>query len=167
MATKTITNNAGYFRDVTDFRTGQDSAGIDLDYPQVVHRFRADATILKGQTLMEVAPTATVPLSVTPMTAAIGTSDPWMFVGVALHGAAAGEDVDVVVWGYCTVVIEDGDTPASASVLLVPDTTTGSAAVATAGTGSVIGKTLGPEIGTTNTAFCFIGPVVRPDLDVS
>lgn len=159
MADRVITNPLSAYRTVTDYRTGTDAAGGDLEYPREIQQWRANATITKGQALMMVAPTATVPPSVTPMTAAIGASDAWLFVGAAMEDAAAGDTVAVLVRGYGVVKTETADTPAFANALCVPDTTTGAFAVpADSATGQAqVGYVLGPEIGTTDTAFAYVG----------
>lgn len=156
-----LTNPVGAHKTTSDFRNGVS----DFGEPQLYQRnalFRANATITKGQALMDVAPTATVPFSVTPMTAAVAASDSWAFVGAALESAAAGDLVNVLVEGYGVLLLEDADTAAFRNVLRLPDTTTGAFATSAdplAGE-AVCGKVLGPEIGTTNTAFCYLGFVV-------
>lgn len=152
-----IDNTRHVYASVDDFTTGQDSSGADLPFPKTVERWRANAAISKGEALMFVEATTTVPISVTPMTAAIGTSDPWLFAGIALADAAAGDDVDVCVQGVCHVLMEDADAGgAFANAISVPDTTTGRCATTTGASTPVVGVQLSAEVGTTNFAVCKI-----------
>lgn len=165
MPQSVITNTRQIYRDVDDFTTMQDAGGADLSFPQETETWRANAAISKGEILMFVAATTTVPLSVTPMTAAIGTSDPWLYAGFAADDASAGGDVNVVVGGYVHALLEDADAGgAFANSVQVPDTTTGRAATGTAASLPVVGVQLSDEIGTTNFALVklFQG-VPRPD----
>jgi hypothetical protein len=159
MAESAITNPSAALQTVTDFRTGLDSSGAPLQQGQQGWPYRANATIEAGQALMFVAPTATVPLSVTPMTTAIVTSDPWLFAGVAADAAAAGDQVLVIRRGVCVVQHDTSDTPAAADVLALPNATTGDFATAAAVTGlRVVGTVLGPEIGTSNRCLAYLDP---------
>jgi hypothetical protein len=164
MPQNVITNPAGVYTTVTDFRTGRDESGVPLSYPQQIDYLRANATITRGQALMDVVPTQTVPLSVTPMTAAITASDPWKFVGVALADAVAGDFVPVCVRGYCEVLFDTASTAAADSLLLAPGTTTGDFDIKTAAVAAdaVVGKVLGPEISTTDRCFAYVGWVAVP-----
>src|SRR5688500_5568200 len=103
----------GYYTGVTDFRNATDEGGGDIETRNIKFPFRAHAAITQGQALMTVAPTEPVPLSVTPMTTAVSTSDPWAFAGIAAASADAGDVVDVVVWGYTRALLEAADTPAA------------------------------------------------------
>lgn len=125
-----ISNPFSALTAVTTFLFARDSAGIEIEYGKgEVYTLRANATILQGEALMHVVPTATLPLSVTPMTAAADMS---LFAGVALTGAAAGELVQFVRRGYVIAFTDDSDTPAFGQVLLKPDATTGQFATAAA-----------------------------------
>lgn len=116
-----LANPLGAFRTVADFTLGVDAAG-ELVTPEIrCVPYRANAAITKGQALMFVAPTTTVPVSVTPMTAAAADH---LFAGVALHAAAAGATVQVVTNGHCLIQVGAG-TAAAASYGVVPATTTG------------------------------------------
>lgn len=159
MGSRQITNPMAAYTTVTDYRTGVDAAGADLAYERKVEQFRANATIVKGQALMWVAPTATVPLSVTPMTAAVSASDAWLFAGAAMESAEAGDTVAVLREGFGVVQTETADTPAFGNALCLPDTTTGDFATpADSPTGGAqVGVVLGPEIGTTDTAWVYLG----------
>ena len=117
-----VHNPFGVNQGVADFRDAVDSTGSDIETRNISWPFRANATIAKGEAIMTVAPTATVPVSVSPMTAAIGTSDPWSFAGIAGNAADAGETVQVIVFGYCRALLEAADSPAALNVLAVPDT---------------------------------------------
>lgn len=143
---------------VTDYRTGQDVNGHDLHQGQgEVYSFRADATILKGQALGWVVPTATVPLSVTPMAAATSAL---LYAGAAGDGAAVGETVTVIRRGVAVVRI-GADAPAGGNGLLSPDTTTGEFEAGAAAVGNqIVGVVLGPEIGTTGTCLAFLDPTL-------
>lgn len=117
----TLANPTGANKTVPDFTLGVDNAG-ELVTPEVASvPYRANAAVTKGQALMFVAPTTTVPISVTPMTAAGAT---WLYAGVALNAAAAGGIVQVVTEGHCLINVGAG-TAAAASYALVPETTTG------------------------------------------
>ena len=161
-----ITNPAGAFKTVTTFLSGQDSSGDDLQVGLgITYSLRADAAITRGQALMFVAPTATVPLSVTPFTAA---ADEQIFAGAALHAAAAGDQVEVVREGFCTVKFDTGSTAAFGSVFKQPVTATGDFEIIADPVGGadqppVLGLCLGTEIGTSDTCFGYIGWV--PALD--
>lgn len=116
-----IPNPLGAFKTVPDFTLGVSDAG-ELITPEIeVVQYRANAAITKGQALMFVAPTTTVPLSVTPMTAAAADR---LHAGAAMHAASAGQLVGVAINGHCMVNVGAG-TAAAASYVLVPATTTG------------------------------------------
>lgn len=161
-----LSNPAGTHRTVTDFRTGVDNKGNDLVHTdQVVQGYIADAAVARGEALALVAPSQTAPVKVTPMTTTITGADPWRFVGVALHDAAAGEWVQVVVAGTCVIKHNSGDTPAAWNLVALPGTSTGVFAVGAtdpADNGLYCGVVLGPETGTTDTCLAKIGqPLVR------
>lgn len=118
---KTLANSFGAFGTVSDFRTGKYSNGAALGYDQDFENWRANATITKGQALMLVAATATVPVSVTPMTAA---GDKRLFVGVANENASAGQSVQVVTKGFALINVGSG-TPSALDLFVLPATTTG------------------------------------------
>lgn len=146
-----ITNPFGALSSVSDFRTGKTDDGQELQQGQMGWPYRANAAINKGDMLMWVAPTQTVPLSVSPMTAAITASDAWMFAGVALESAAIGQMCPVVQQGVVIINHVVADTPAAADVFGLPQTTTGLAETNAAITGLfVAGTVLTAEIGTTN-----------------
>lgn len=143
MADQALTNPFGAHKTVTDYRTGRDAAGEELAYGSIRNIYRADAAIAKGEVVMWVAPTASVPLSVTPMTAAAADT---LFAGVAQNTAAAGGRVTVVENGHCLVDVA-AETAAFGSLLTAPATTTGKAEIgatfdATLVVGSVIGVAL-------------------------
>lgn len=144
--TSVLNNPLGANRTVTTFVSGKDADGIDLYAPTETEAYRANATITKGQALSFVVPTATVPVSVTPMAAA---TDDRMYVGVALDGAAAGDTVLVATRGLCLVKVVD-DTPAAGDHLGLPDTTTGSfeTTATDPDATAIVGKQAGVVLGT-------------------
>lgn len=163
-----ITNPGAAFYSLpaAGFVNGQDSTGADLNYGiGIEYTLRANAAITRGQALMFVAPTATVPLSVTPFTAA---ADEQIFAGCAAEAAAAGDQVRVIREGFCTVKFDTGSTAAFGSVFLQPVTATGDFEIIADPVGGadappVLGLCLGAEIGTSDTCFGYIGHV--PQLD--
>jgi hypothetical protein len=104
MTVQMITNPQSKLKAVTDYRDGKTSSGELLSYGGSYEPFRANATITKGQALIFVVPTATVPLSVTPEATA---SELWYFAGYAMHGASAGQTVMVCQHGHCEVLVYD------------------------------------------------------------
>jgi hypothetical protein len=118
---KTLANPFVAFGQASDIRTGKYNNGAVLEYDADYENWRANATITKGQALMFVAATATVPVSVTPMTAA---GDKRLFVGVANEAAAAGQSVQVVTKGFCLINVGAG-APAALDLFVLPATTTG------------------------------------------
>lgn len=146
-----ITNPNGALSTVTDYRTGKTSDGQELQQGQIAWPFEASVAINKGDMLMFVAPSATAPVTVAPMTAAISASDPHTFAGVALEAASIGDLVPVLQFGIGIINHVVADTPAALDVFGLPQTTTGLAETNAAVTGLfVVGLVLGPEIGTTN-----------------
>lgn len=150
-----INDPAGAHRVVSDYRLGKDADGYDLTGPQDIYYLRADAAITKGQALMLVVPTQTVPVSVAPMTAA---AEDAFFIGVALESAAAGAMVAVLNKGFARVLFDASDTAAAGDYLVVPATTTGRLDVigAVAANAVVVGLMLGAEDGTTDTVYAYI-----------
>ena len=148
------------------FVNGQDSSGADLDVGVgISYTIRANAAITRGQALMWVAPTATVPLSVTPFTAA---ADEQIFAGCAFDNTAAGDNCLVIREGFCTVKFDTGSTAAFGSVFKQPVTATGDFEIIADPIGGadappVLGLCLGVEIGTTDTCFGYIGWVPATD----
>lgn len=140
-----IINPDGALDDVTDFRTGRNRTGAPLMQGQQVFSYRADAPVVRGQCLTFVAPTATVPLSVTPTTTALAASHPHLWAGVALNSAATGKAVDCCFQGVAVVQFDSSDTPAAGNLLLLPDATTGDFAAAAAAVANdvVVGAVLG------------------------
>lgn len=147
MPSRAIINPAGAYRGA-NFLTGRGDDGLPLALPQAeVESWRANAAVLRGQALNWVAPTATVPLSVTPMAAA--TAD-HLFAGAALEDAAIGEQVQVCAAGFCEVLIDTSDTAAFGGVIGIPDATTGRFSTAAAEVDEVasVGICLGTESAT-------------------
>lgn len=125
MAEQQITNPLAAHQDVTSFITGRTSQGELLSWGQEVREFRADAAIAKGEVVAWVAPTATVPLSVTPMTVAAADI---LFAGVAQEAAAVGAPCTIVTEGFALVDV-GAETAAFGSLLTCPGTTTGKAEI--------------------------------------
>jgi hypothetical protein len=118
----------GAHKDVSDFRTMKDNAGELLtDMSQRFRYLRANEAINRGDVLMLVVPTATVPLSVARMAT---TADFRLFAGVANESASAGHPVQVQIDGICEVNVGAG-TSAFGHAWLAPSATAG-VAVATA-----------------------------------
>ena len=163
-----IANPNGAHVEIASYITGRDANGIPLVIGnQTVESFRAAATILQGQALMFVAPTATVPMTVTPMTAAASAATPWRFAGVALHNAVAGEQAQLVSEGFVEVLFDTSDTAAAYSILNIPYTTTGEfdIAAATADDVAQVGWVCGVETGTEDKCLAYVSRhgVLLPD----
>lgn len=151
----------GQYQKISDFRTGADENGAWIETRRITIPVRANADITRGQALMWVAPSQTVPVSVTPMTTGVPAQ---RFAGVAADTVKAGDVLEVVVFGLCLALLDASDTPAEYNLLFVPDATTGRLATAATGTAACVGVEVGPETGTsTDLAVCFIGPVARAD----
>ena len=154
-----LANPNGAHRTVSDYTTGRDDDGFPLVYGnQEVESWQAGATILVGQALMFVAPTATAPMTVIPMTAAVTTSDPWRFAGAALEGASSGDMVKVLVKGFGEVLFDTSNTAAAYSVLSAPGTTTGEFDVATDPVDNSVnvGVCYGAEISTEDKCLAYV-----------
>jgi hypothetical protein len=156
MATQDITNPLGAHQTVTDFTTGVDRDGQLIHYSFNSVPIRANAAIGKGEVLSWVAPTTTVPLSVTPMAAATVGS---LFAGVAAKAAAAGAVVEVIL-PHSVALVDCGASTIAAGTVIVKPTTTGkalnSAALdATTIAGTVIGVALGAK-NASNQALCWL-----------
>lgn len=161
MAEAQITNPKGVFKTTSDYIDGWDADSENVVIDQRIVEIRCNATVGLGEALMLVAPTATVPTSVTPMTAAITGTHGWRYYGAALEAGVAGDVIRVLRSGIARVKIENADTAAAYSLLLAPDTTTGRHAIKTAAAAAdiVIGYVLGIEdaSGTVDFALCLIG----------
>lgn len=154
-----LANPNGAFRTISSYVTGRDADGIpQIIGEQRVESWRAAATILPGQALMFVAPTATVPMTVTPQTAAASGATPWRFAGAALEGASAGDMVRVCYQGFCEILFDTSDTAAAYSVVNLPYTTTGEFDIATAPADDVVpvGVCYGAEIGSEDKCLAYI-----------
>lgn len=131
---------------VTDYRTYRNADGVDLELGKgEVYTARAAATVLKGQALEHVVPTATIPHRVQPMQVATGIH---LYAGAAMNSAAAGEQVQFCRRGFMIVFTDDSDTPAFGQVLLKPDATVGQFATAAAAASlqNVLGVVLSAEM---------------------
>jgi hypothetical protein len=150
-----ISNPFGAHRQVTTFVAGQDADGEPFHQPNAISEYRANAAITRGQLVQWVAPTASLPLSVTPMATA---SAAILFAGVALNDAATGEAVQVVQHGH--VLVRTGDVTTSLGEYLVkPGTTAGigtlsaTAIDATTVAGTILGVVVGNDDGTFTPVF--------------
>lgn len=156
----TISNPAGAFAKTTTFVSGVDDEFQQHEYGCFYLTFRANAAISRGHGLSWVAPTATVPVSVTPFAVAGTDTD---FAGVALDRAtAAGQYVRVCVLGFC-LVYAAALTFAAGEILVNPTTTAGELVNAadpthdaTLVSGTVLGRVFGVKNATTNLALAFI-----------
>lgn len=150
MPNQSIANPYGALRKMTTFVGFKSDDGDEVSPGQArVFNLRANAAIAKGEVLMWVVPTATLPVSVTPMTAAAVDN---LFVGVARHAAAAGEDVTVVTEGFCFVDVA-AETAAFGNPVTMPATTTGKAEIgATFDATLVVGSYLGTALGAKDAA---------------
>jgi hypothetical protein len=159
MQTAGLTAPNGGFNKTTTFVSGVDDDGQPHEYGCLYGTFRANAAIAKGDLVSWVNPTASVPVSVTPMPTAATDLD---FVGVALEACAAGKYVRVGVLGFVLVDMA-AQTSAAGEYLINPTTTAGKGIRAAAPTfdaalitGSVLGRVFGVKNATTNLALCFI-----------
>jgi hypothetical protein len=146
-----ISNPFGAHRRVTTFVAGQDAEGEPFYQPNIIQEYRANASVTRGQLVQWVAPTATVPLSVTPMATA---SSALIFAGVALNDATAGETVQVAQHGH--VLVNTGDITTSLGEYLVkPATTAGVGTVSSTAIDAttVVGSTLGIVVGNDDGTF--------------
>lgn len=164
-----IANPFGAYRNVTDFTTFRDTDSRELEFGVgEEYVLRANVAITKGQALMFVVPTATLPLSVTPFTAA---ADEQIFAGAALHAAAAGEAVGVLRHGFGLVRVDLGVAAAFGSVLQQPITATGDFEVIADPVGGagplapVLGLVLSGPL-STNFAYAYVGWTPANDFTV-
>lgn len=154
-----LANPNGAHRTVSSYISGRDADGIPLVIGnQDIESWQAADTILQGQALMFVAPTATVPMTVAPMTAAASAATPWRFCGVAMEGAAAGDMVRVCAQGFCEVLFDTSDTAAAYAILNLPYTTTGEfdIAAATADDVAQVGWVCGVETGSEDKCLAYV-----------
>lgn len=128
MPDATILNPAGAYRQVADFTTWVDGFGFELNYgEQDIETYRANAALAKGDACIFVAPTATVPLSVTGLTGNTnGVS--LSFAGVAMEAIAIGAYGRICVRGYCRVQVGTA-APAAYDVAVRNGSQTGAVAV--------------------------------------
>lgn len=105
-----ITNPAGAYVTTSDYRTGRDSTGGEHAYGKTTRVLRANATVTKGQLVCLVAPTQTLPLSVTP---SAGTESGLIF-GIAAEGGSAGDLVTVVTEGLAFAIVGTAATAGNA-----------------------------------------------------
>ncbi len=124
-----------------DFTTYLTKDDVPPDYPHRSFWYRANAAITEGQIVARVVPTTANPLSVAPA----GTSQANLTIaGVAKKSAAQGEMVEVVVEGFCLILVEAGSSPAAGNGVINGGTTAGSAgADATVDGSDIVGTELG------------------------
>lgn len=159
----TLSNPAGAFVTTTTFVSGVDADGTPHEYGCFYTMLRANAVTRVGHGLSWVAPTATVPVSVTPYVVASSNLE---FAGVAMDAAsAAGQYIRVCHFGFC-LVYAAALTFAAGEILVNPDTTVGELVNAAAPTfdaalvsGSILGRVFGVKNATTNLALAFIKQV--------
>jgi hypothetical protein len=144
MAGQVITNPLGAFGRTT---------GNEVNF-QTVAPFEAAAAISVGD-LVAVAATVNTDTTITVETLDVSDALPELVLGVAKNAAAAGEVVEVVVYGYAVCNI-GSTSPAMGNIVIIgaSDGVAGVLAPAVAGTitGDNFGVYLGTEIGSTNQA---------------
>lgn len=144
MAGQVITNALGAFGATT---------GSQVNF-QTVAPFEAAAAISAGD-LVAVAATVNTDTTITVETLDVSDALPELVLGVAKNAAAAGEVVEVVVYGYAVCNI-GSTSPAMGNIVIIgaSDGVAGVLAPAVAGTlvGDNFGIYLGTEIGSTNQA---------------
>jgi hypothetical protein len=159
MNTQLTASNGGFGKTST-YVSGVDDEGSMHEYGTEYMTIRANAAIVKGNVLSWVAPTATVPVSVTNMPTASGQLD---FAGIAMESATAGKYVRVAVGGFALVDVAS-QTVASGEYLLKPTTTAGkgisasTAIDATTVAGTILGRFFGVKNAVTSLALAFIRP---------
>lgn len=153
MADRTLINPNGANVTVTDFRLGIDASSKRLDYFNESVEFQLSGTVVKGDVLIRVAPTA----AGTPLCAAQAGIAPsgWQVVGVAEKSGVAGDVISVTIRGFTFVNVGAG-TAAAGDVAVISATVAGRADVVAAGTGlaatTVVGTVLGHLLGAKNAA---------------
>lgn len=155
-----INNPSGAFAKTTTFVSGVDDEGQPHQYGCYYLTLRANAAVVRGAGVSWVNPTATVPVSVTPMPTASTDLD---FAGVAMDAAsAAGAYIRVCILGFCLVNMA-AQTAAAGEYIINPTTTAGELIRAAAPTfdaslvtASILGRVFGVKDSTTNLALCFI-----------
>lgn len=153
MADKTLSNPNGANVVVSDYRLGIDAGLKRLDYFNETVEFQLSGTVVKGDVLIRVPPTA----AGTPLCAAQAGAAPsgWQVVGVAEKGGVAGDVITVTIRGYTFINVGAG-TAAAQDVATISATVAGRADVLAAGTGIaatvVVGSVLGHFLGAKNAA---------------
>lgn len=163
MQTTGLPNPAGAFTKTTTYVSGVDDEGQPHAYGCLYVTLRANAAVTRGHGLGWVDPTASVPVSVTPMAVAGTDLD---FAGVAMEAAsAAGAYIRCCILGFCLVWM-NAQTPAAGEILVNPTTTAGELIRAADPThdatlvaASILGRVFGVKNSTTNLALCFINQV--------
>lgn len=153
-------NPVGAEQQTTTYVSGVDSSGQPHEYGTDYIFIRANAAITKGHGLSWVNPTATVPVSVTPMPTAATDID---FAGIAMESAtAAGKVIKVAVGGFCLIWM-NAQTAAAGEVVVNPTTTAGELIRqadpthdATLVSGTLLARVFGVKDATTNLALCFL-----------
>jgi len=159
MQTAEVTAANGGFQPTTTFVSGVDSEGAPHEYGNLYATYRCNAAVARGDMVSWVNPTASLPVSVTPMPTASSSFD---FAGVAMEAKAAGQYVRVCITGFCLVDMVS-QTAAAGEVITKPATTAGKAVRAAAPTldattvvTTILGRVFGIKNATTNLALCFI-----------
>lgn len=159
MQTAEVTAANGGFQPTITFVSGVDSEGAPHEYGNLYATYRCNAAVARGDALSWVNPTATNPVSVTPMATATSSFD---FAGIAMESRAAGQYVRVCITGFCLVDMV-AQTAAAGEVITKPATTAGKVVRAAAPTvdaalvaTTVLGRVFGIKNATTNLALCFI-----------
>lgn len=151
MPEPTLINPAGAFRSVSDFTTWVDGNGNDIEYWRQIASLRCDVAIAKGDALMYVVPTTTVPLSVAPLavtdTLAVGQK----FLGVAIEAAAVGEQCLFATEGFALVNVGSA-TAAAGSTANRAGSAAGALNVLTAAATDIIGTGYGVYLGAKNAS---------------
>lgn len=149
----------GGFNVTTTFVSGVDRDGVAHEYGTDYIVVRANAATVKGDVVSWVDPTATVPMSITPMPTASGQLD---FAGIAMEGAsAAGKYIKVAVGKFALVNVA-AQTSAAGEYLIKPTTTAGkgirsaTAIDATTVAGTILGRFAGIKDATSTLALCYI-----------
>jgi hypothetical protein len=162
MPDATLTDPRGALRIVSDFTTGKDSAGNPLNDAGDYDFWRANDTIVFGDLVGLVAPTATVPISVEKLDVSDAFAS-FVCVGVAQEGGVAGDTIKVLNHGITLINIGDTAAIAIGDAVIKHATTDGAAGKvavasidATIITGNVFGNYLAGEIGTTDQAIAYI-----------
>jgi hypothetical protein len=159
MAEQGLVNPRAANTNVTTYVSGVDANGIEIPYGRFELAYRANAAVSVGQAVSFVAPTATVPLSVTPMATATSQT---LFAGIALESAPAGGTVRVCHRGHC-LILANAQTPAAGNFVRVPGTTTGEPTISSTAIDAttVVGTVIVVVFGTKDATSLLVGGYVN------